>query len=279
MTPTLASLARSGAKQFGRPNEMKIRRAVARITPDRSEGDLTGAYHVTPWKAGSQVIRAVLFDPQVTMYSGLTPDHLEGTHARIVRIGDRPDRHVSSTGFATPDRLTSIDADWNDGRRRVAAVVREPLSLLGSWYRSNLYTHEPNPDVMRRREALTSLSETEGLLASIDDEFDLLIDIMVDWSTEAISSDVVRVFRFEDLFGDEGRGAFASLLQHLGATLPDPTLERVLRRYGVVGDRTIRVSGTKYEAAGREKISIDDEVESRVYSRYGDRLDCLPYDR
>ncbi len=256
---------------------MKVRRALARITPNRSTGTLSGAYHVTPWKAGSQVIRAVLFDPQIVVYTGMTPDHLEGTHTGISRIGTRPDRHVSSAAFATPSRLTTLDPDWHDGRRAVAAIVREPLSLLGSWYRANINTHEPNPDVIRRREALKALSTQSGLLASVDDEFDLLIDIMVDWSLEAEASPLVKVFRFEDLFGGDGFIPFSDLLGHYGAAVPEKTLERVLRRYGVLGDGIIRASGKKYEAAGRAKISIDDEVASVVYERYGDRLSHLPY--
>jgi hypothetical protein len=255
---------------------MSIRRLACDLTPVRARSSLSGVFHCTPWKAGSQVVRAVLFDPAVYRWSGLVPDHVYGTHGGIYRETRRPSRHLSSPIFGTPAQLAAIDPDWKD-QRAVLAVVRHPADLLDSWYRANLYSHDPNPDVIRRRRKLVDLPYGAGLAASADDEFDQIVEIMCQWSFESSNRDRVFVFRFEDLFGRAAMSTWSALLDAADIRMPRRSLESLLGRYAVGAGERLRGLGEKYSEAGLE-VRRRRQAVSLVVERYGDLLGCLPYE-
>lgn len=270
------AVARRLRRVVGRSGEMRLRASASRIIPVRHYSHLDGAYHCAPWKAGSQVVRAVLFDPEIYRATGLEADHVEGSHAGISRPRPRPTRHLSSVLYATTIQLSDLDPDWRVRNTAVLAVVREPNALLRSWYRSNLSTHDPNADVLRRRSALAGLTAEEGLLMSVDDEFGTLLRIMASWCLEAQSNSNVLVVPFEKVMGGE-IATWSGVMQHLGAQVNERVLQRVLNRYHVGNAESLRGVSAKYALSGRSRSDLPGSVEEKMRDMFGHLLVDIPY--
>lgn len=260
--------------------EVAIRRAACSLIPVGHQSSIAHVYHCAPWKAGSQWTRAVLYDPRVYRHSGLVPSSIVATHSELRRLTPRPERSVTASIYADPERLATLDSDWVERDDvRVLAVVRHPAALLRSWYLANLRTHDPNPDVLARREVLTPLSEEDGLLASLEMGWDLMVKIMFGWLRLAETDNRIRVVRFEDLSGTSGTDPVAEWQQiwaHCDVGLSAEASRRVLDTYSPAGMKS-GTRSSKYERSGNQVEHLPPRVWERMHATL-DEPGKLPYD-
>jgi hypothetical protein len=202
----------------------------------RSQSD--NVYHCTVQKSASQWVRAILSDPRVYRWSGLTPyryqDYLPGQHDPRKLTQRRfeepfPARTIATTIYIDYAGFASIPKPrcW-----KAFFVMRDPRDVLVSWYFSSKFSHPLLGDLGRVRCDLNRLSESDGLLYSLEylDEFGLFA-AQRSWAPAAGKDADVLLIRYEDLIGQASAATFARLLTHCDIRVPAAELQALLQAY------------------------------------------------
>lgn len=260
--------------------EYRLRRAANRLVPVRHRSRLDVLYHACVWKTASQWVRIVLSDPRLYRYSGLSP-HLADDHLR-------PD--PAATRFPPRGIVTALMRDHaffaavpKPEHWRAFFVKRDPRDLLVSFYFSNRYSHPLNPGIVPVRAELNGLSDSQGLLKTLD-RFDPLASIQLSWQQAAAADRNLVIVRYEDLTGEDQARHWQALLNWADIALPAPVLMRVLATYSFVRMTGGRRPGEadphdKYRQglAGDWRNHFDAELTAAFRRQYPDLVERLGY--
>lgn len=233
-------------------NEYRIRRELYRLLPVRNHAPAGHAVHACVWKTGTQWIRLILSDPAVYRQSGYSPfvfPQVRGSAKQRQQLL-ASDRTVLLNTVATHETVTSMLGTTDF---RAIFVVRDPRNLLVSWYLSTRYTHESTPGVDRRREAMSGMTDEEGLLWILDDFVKDYPPLINSWLNEKKLDSNVKIIQFEDLTGRDNLPVWEELLTHFDIEISRATLEKLLQRYSIDVLKSVKSQngGQKYGGAGK----------------------------
>ncbi len=268
------------------PNEYRARSALYRAVPVTSAARHGSVFHCCTWKTGSQWVRLVTTDPRIYRHTGLRIDLLgerDGTVFRHRGGAARPNR-LATPLYGTPAQFDDLRLPGE--QYRCFFVIRDPRDLLVSWYFSNRYRHPGNPAVMRRRRRLAELSEQDGLLDQLGNDFGVVLDMLGQWASRADTDENVQLVRYEDLAGPDGDQHWAELFGFCGMAVPETTRRRVLGTYSfekLSGGRrpSEEDSGAKYRkgTSGDWVQHFTPAVQAEFEDRCPDLVARLGYDQ
>jgi hypothetical protein len=168
---------------------------------------------------------------------------------------------------------------------RAFFVVRDLRMLLQSWYVSTRYTHEENEEIGRRRRAMASMSDVEGLMYMLD-RFDEVAEVAKSWLRLA-SADNIRVVRFEELTGRNGIMVWSDVLRFCDIAIPSDVLRLLADFYShnrlrpprwlLQGGPLRRIAYAKYAGVKLADGTWSPEIEARFAERYGSLNRALGY--
>jgi len=199
-------------------------------------------------------------------------------------LKDDPAKTIAVCLYVTYPSFRSMP---KPGGYRGIFVMRDPRDVAVSWYYSTKFSHpEVAEAVTRRRRKLQELSKEDGLLYMIDhlSKERGMFDCQRTWAEHLLSDGNMRVFRYEDLFGDHQQEAMRRLFDHLGIPLGDKELAAMLAKYSFArlsGGRKKGRSDKRHHYRRGEAGSWQDELTPRVLEAFaaktGDLLAVLGY--
>ncbi len=199
--------------------------------PTHERRELT-VYHCCVHKSASQWFAQLFQDPVIERETRLahfnpktnfvpgTPELLEGLSF--------PEGTIVSPLYV---RYEDFAAMAKPASYRAFYVARDPRDLVVSDYFSLRYSHlTSDPYIAEMRAKLGSLSLHAGLQDRINASEASYFSVLREWA-QAEDTSAIRIFKFEDLFGDRSVDHFRELFRHCRMDLPDPALERLLEQY------------------------------------------------
>jgi hypothetical protein len=195
-------------------------------------------YHCTVQRSASQWVRAILSDPRVYRFCGLTSyryqDQLPGKHDPRKLTKRRfqkafPRATINTTIYVDYEGFASIP---KPPCYKAFFVMRDPRDVLISWYFSTKFSHPLMGELGRIRQDLNRLSEPDGMLYCIQylDDFGLFA-AQRSWADAATNDANVLLVRYEDLIAEDSLATFEQLLRHCDIRVPGHGLEAILRSY------------------------------------------------
>lgn len=279
---TILAKARRFRRLITPDTEYAARRMLNAMVPVRSRSENDNIYHVCVWKTASQWVRLVLSDPRVYRYSGLSvclPNPLLKPDPSMVRLPGR-------TIVAAMVRDYAFFAQLPKPERHFAFFVkRDPRDLVVSFFFSNRYSHPVDAAIARERARLAQMTETEGLMHTID-QFGKFVSILTSWEAATRVDPRVRVLRYEDLTGTDQLDEWQSLLLAADIRLPRQVLADVLATYAfakITGGREpgMEAIAHKYRKgiAGDWKNHFTAPMLEAFHARYGNLCADLGYEQ
>ena len=230
--PQLYRLAR---KFIPLRREQQIREFLARLVPVKHRSVAQNVYHCCVWKTASQWLRNVLSATEVYRYSGLLPyayEVHEGRDYRALqeRTFEQPFplnriitplyiNYESFAGLPKPDQF------------RAFFVARDPRDVVISHYFSSKFSHNENPGVLEERARVADLPEKEGIIVHMKYMGERgIFDALRSWVVNSDRDSRIRVFRFEELTGQDQPHWVRELMEHCDILVPQESLEAILAR-------------------------------------------------
>jgi hypothetical protein len=204
---------------------------------------------------------------------------LSGPEA-IASFAPLPDAGIVTCLFLTEP---AFQAHRKSKRYRGFFVCRDPRDTLMSWYHSAKVTHPEMGNVADIREILVEKSYHDGLRYGID-VLRTFWEGILGWTR--CRDRRMKMFHYEDLFGEDQAGAFAALFAHLRLPVSRGDQAAILAQYAfeniTQGRRPGQVDGTSHfrrgQAGGwREEMPAD--VLDYFYQATGTLTEELGYSR
>lgn len=188
------------------------------------DAPLDNLFFATVQRSGSQWLKQVLADPRIVARSGLAmyPQHRYewGEFVkRFPRFTFVPGLYMS---YDLYEEITK------PARYRTIYVVRDPRTIVVSWYWAARDTHSMMGKIIKHRAALQELDLDDGLEYCIRALATRFADMRT-WADNAADPNVLLV-RFEDLTADPATGLRA-ILDHCDIVVPEPELAAVITDY------------------------------------------------
>jgi hypothetical protein len=224
-------------------------------------------------KTASQWIKAMLKDPLVYRYSGLLsydPRPYKWRHPDPFPRG----RMISSL-FLSHKKFAAVP---KPDHYRTFFVLRDPRDMVVSNYFSTRNSHTPMGDVPQVRKVLQEKPFKEGLLYVIANlEKKGTFKALRSWAT-APAAESIRLFRYEDLTGENQATEVDDLLRHCGIELPPAALAELLDRYSFTRMRSdVPASYYRKGKAGDWRNHFDDDIHDAFDEATGNLVDLLGY--
>ena len=186
---------------------------------------MQNVYFPTVQRSGSQWIREVFSDRRIQKYTGLRP-----YPQRRYEWGEFVRRFPLYTFvpglYVSYDLYEEIE---KPERYRTFYVLRDPRSIVVSWYHAMARTHVLMGKVGKYREDLSKLSFHDGITYCIKALTGKFADMRTWWDHRDDPN--VTILRFEEMIRDT-TGAMARVLAESGAKVPPEVLAEVMRAYG-----------------------------------------------
>lgn len=234
-------------------------------------------YHCAVRKTGSQWIKALFSDPTVYRHSGLLlydPRPYKWRHPQPF-----PANRVASSLFISHKRFNAIPKPDD---YRAFFVLRDPRDIVVSSYFSTRDSHAPMGDVLEVRKVLQEKSFKDGLLHVIGHlaKKGAFKDLR-SWAT-APSAGAIRLFRYEDLIGNQQAEYMNELMRHCGIAIPPAEMASLLDRYSFSRMRSDRaaagtVSHYRKGKAGDWRNHFDDDIYEAFIAATGNLVELLGY--
>ncbi|WP_326555590.1 sulfotransferase domain-containing protein [Micromonospora sp. NBC_01813] len=257
---------------------LETRNARSRLTvPVTTRCEYDNVYHCTVRKTASQWVKSLLSDPVVYRHSGLLPFD-QRVHRRRYPDAIPPGR-VASSLFVSRKRFDSIP---KPEKYRAFFIQRDPRDIVVSSYFSLRGSHTPMGDILQHRKILRETPAKEGMLYIIKHLSETnLFSCLRSWVV-APSTEAVRIFRYEDLTGEQQLDEVDQLLRHCGIALPRPDLVALLERHGFSRMRKTRLedgSNSHYRKgeAGDWMNHFDDDIYEAFVKATGDLVQRCGY--
>jgi hypothetical protein len=230
--PQLYRLAR---KLIPLRREQQLRMMLARLVRVRHRSCAENVYHCCVWKTASQWLRNVLSATDVYRYSGLLPYAYEVHEGRDYRALQQRtfDRSFPTRRIITPLYINyeSFAGLPKPDQYRAFFVARDPRDVLISHYFSSKFSHNENPGVLEERKRVADLPEKEGIIVHLRYMGERgIFDAMRSWVENSGRDSDIRVYRFEDLTGDDQLRWVRDLMDHCDIRIPQDKLEPILAR-------------------------------------------------
>lgn len=187
-------------------------------------GRIKNIYHTCIQKTGSQWVKTIFADPKIRKLSGLKV-HPQFRY-EVDQFKKKFPLYTFVPGLYIPYYL--YNEIKKPERSRTFYVMRDPREVIVSWYYSMKYTHRATGNVMKHRNALQEVSESEGLFYAIK-HLHIKVAFMRTWWHNRSDPDV-HVVRFENLT-EEPLEEWRKIFDHCMIDIGDSTLKRVLSRY------------------------------------------------
>lgn len=251
-------------------------------------------YHCCVHKTGSQWIKSLLTDLDTFRFCGLAHYHYRTRAGRRIgrlRVTERIIDHPIPSGNIVSPLYISYQIYRGipqDGPHRVFFVMRDPRDLVISWYFSAKRNHVLARDAVHplygAREALSRLSERDGLLYAIDYlEERGRFAALASWAEGGPGDPNVMLIRYEDLVSEEHFSTFRRLFDFLDIRFPDEVLRDLLAAYSFErlsgrkpGSENVR-SHLRSGTGGDWRKYFDGPVESRFHDVARDLVEKLGY--
>nr|WP_246212961.1 sulfotransferase domain-containing protein [Marivivens donghaensis] len=233
--------------------EYQIRRAVCRITPTSYEPDSPPhLIHCCAWKTGSQWIRLVLSDPRIYRYTGLQP-YPYATVRDDQECAKKYKRSKRTILLASYDSYETAKSLAGKPNVKSFFVIRDPRTMLVSWYYSTRFTHRPTTGVDEHRYAMQNMSDRDAFIYCSDAFIKEFAPILDSWAQHANNLPIVH---FEDLTGVNSSLIWTNLFAELGYAVPQETIQKVLKTYSIENlapNPHARNVDDKYAAKGKRE--------------------------
>jgi hypothetical protein len=252
--------------------------ARLRLTvPVVSRCEYDNIYHCAVRKTASQWIKALFSDPIVYRHSGLLP--YDPRYYKWRYPQPFPPGRTALSLFISHKRFTGIP---KPDRYRAFFVLRDPRDIVVSSYFSTRNSHAPMGDVPVVRKVLQEKPFKEGLLYVIGHLAEKgAFTSLRTWATDP-SGGAVRLFRYEDLTGEQQADQVDQLMRHCGITIPPDELATLLSRYSFSRMRSDRersgqVSHYRKGKPGDWRNHFDDDIYEAFAAATGDLVELLGY--
>jgi hypothetical protein len=164
---------------------------------------------------------------------------------------------------------------------RAFFVARDPRDLVISRYFGLKYSHTlTHPYIIKMREHLNSIPVEEGILEIIN--FASFFETLDGWVNSR--DEAVRIFLFEDLFGDRQLRTFKELMEHCRIDMSEDILSSLLEMHSFkkitgrdLGDES-RNHHFRKGVQGDWRNHFRDEHKKAFKERYGSILIDLGYE-
>lgn len=252
--------------------EYRLRTLIAQAIPTGHRSARPSVLHATGWRSGSQFVRLVMSDPEVTYWSGLSP-RLVRSAGDLASARGRILTPVYMDAGSTLDRLPTDSFCF--------FVVRDPRSVIVSMYFSRLKSHPHTEQISNSREQLQQMTKADGM-RYIADDYRKIARLTQSW-VSAANNNRATIYRFEDLTGSEQAGTWASLLHAADIRMPESSLARVLNRYSFESlsgrARGAERVEAKYRAGSQSswRSHLSGPELDYVMALWGDLIDALGY--
>jgi hypothetical protein len=236
----------------------------------------TNIYHCAVRKTASQWVKALFSDPLVYRYSGLPtydPRFYGWSHPRVV-----PADRIGLSLFFPYARFAKMP---KPDKYRAFFVYRDPRDMVVSSYFSTLKSHGPMGDVLEVRAALRERSKKDGLLFLIDDFAKKgRFNAVRSWADAPVAEEV-RLFRYEDLTGEQQPEQVGELMRHCGIAIPPAELATLLDKYSFSTMNTKQGAGAvshyRKGEPGDWVNHFDEDINNRFLAKTGDLVEALGY--
>ncbi|MEU4422855.1 sulfotransferase domain-containing protein [Actinoplanes sp. NPDC024001] len=244
--------------------------------PVVTRSEYVNIYHCAVRKTASQWIKELFSDPITYRHSGLLtydPRFYNWSHPRVT-----PPNRIALSLFFSRKRFDKIP---KPDKYRAFFVMRDPRDMLVSSYFSTRNSHAPMGDVLEVRKVLHELPRKEGLLYLIDNlTAKGTFKAVRSWAV-APPSEEVRLFRYEDLVGENQANEVDQLMRHCGIAIPPAEMATLLSRYSFsnMNDRkgTGAVSHYRKGQPGDWRNHFDDDITEAFTKATGNLVELLGY--
>lgn len=203
---------------------LHARAVYRRVAPGSGPAPVDNVYFATVQRSGSQWVKEIFSDRRVLARTGLAsyPQHRyewDQFHKSFPRYTFVPGLYMSYDLYEEIDKPASY---------RTLYVIRDPRSIVVSWYWAALETHTMMGKIGKYRADLSKLDFNDGLSYSIRALAGKFTDMRT-WMYNTSDPHVLMV-RFEELTRDPLR-CFGEIFAHCQVPMPSATLESVLEDY------------------------------------------------
>jgi hypothetical protein len=245
--------------------------------PVVARSEFENIYHCAVRKTASQWIKAVFSDPIVYRYSGLLPH--DPRYYKWRHPEPFPTGRVALSLFISHKRFAAIP---KPDRYRAFYVLRDPRDMVVSSYFSTRNSHAPMGDIPVLRRVLQDKPQKDGMLYLIDHlAAKGTFKALRSWAV-ASAGETIRLFRYEDLTGEQQRDEVDRLMRHCGIVIPPDELTTLLSRYSfsrMQGGRAAVGSVSHYRKgkAGDWQNHFDDDIYDAFDAATGNLVELLGY--
>jgi len=187
-------------------------------------------------RTASQWLRTIFSDSLIYKFSGLKvyspDDNYIGQGAEKLKNRDPfPENSIVSPLYINYKDFLDIPKPQD---YKAIFIMRDPRDVLISFCFSMKYSHVENPFVIKQREILRTMDDSQALSYYIEEAKDshrCLYYAMLPWYRDSQNNKKVKIFRYEDLIGSDQFQFFYDMFTHFHLEIGEKKIKQLLRQY------------------------------------------------